>query len=508
MRTVIIGAGVGGLATAIRLAAAGHAVTVLERHQRVGGRANQICADGYRFDTGPSLLLMPDVYQELFASAGRKLEDYVKLLPMEPNYRVHFADGAWFDASRDLGRMARQVDAIEPGAGSRIEPFLRNAAYKYRIARRQFVGRNFRHLFQFLTLTNLYYLVRTGALANLFRTTRRYFRDERLRLAFTFQTMYLGISPLDAPAIYALLPYTELVEGIWYPEGGIYRFIEAMERLAGELGAEVRTRTEVTALEFDGDRVAGVRLADGSVLAADVVVANADLPGAYHRFVPERLRPDYSNRRLRGMRYTASAYMLYLGVDRVYDQLRHHNVFFNDDFRANFDAIFRTRRLPDEPSLYIAAPGRTDASVAPPGHDALMVLVPVPHLSRDGVDWEREEPAFRAHIYERLERLGLTDLRNHVVVERTFTPRDWRDSYALTLGSAFGLGHDVLQVGYLRPNNRAKRLRNLYFVGASTVPGTGVPMVIIGARLVSERILREQRAACGPKLAEHQHEQH
>jgi phytoene desaturase len=183
--------------------------------------------------------------------------------------------------------------------------------------------------------------------------------------------------------------------------------------------------------------------------------------------------------------------MLYLGVDRVYEHLQHHNVFFTSDFRANFDAIFRTRRLPAEPSLYIAAPGRTDPSVAPPGHDALMVLVPVPHLARDGVDWEREEPAFRERLYNQLERLGLKDLRKHIRVERSFSPIDWRDTYSLTAGAAFGLGHDFRQVGYLRPGNRAKKLPNLYFVGASTVPGTGVPMVIIGSRLVTERILHE-----------------
>ena len=497
MKTAIIGGGVGGLATAVRLAAAGHDVTVLERNATVGGRANELRVNGYRFDTGPTLLLMPDVYRELFAAAGRRLEDYVDLLPMEPNYRVHFADGDWFDASRDLARMAPLVDRIERGAGARIPAFLEDAGYKYRIARERFVGRNFLHPLQFITPANLYYLLRTGALANLFRATRRYFRDERLRLAFTFQTMYLGISPLDAPAIYALLPYTELVEGIWYPRGGVYRLIEAMRRLAEELGVDVRTGAEVTALRLDGRHVRGVTLADGTTLDADAVVANADLPGAYRRFVPEPLRPDFTDRRLRRLRYTASAYMLYLGVDRVYDQLQHHNVYFNDDFRANFDAIFRTRRLPAEPSLYIAAPGRTDPSVAPPGHDALMVLVPVPHLARNGVDWARAEPCFRRQVYERLEALGLEGLRRHVIVERTFTPVDWRDGYALTAGAAFGLGHDFLQVGYLRPNNRARTLRNLYFVGASTVPGTGVPMVIIGSRLVTERILREQGDGAG-----------
>lgn len=492
MKTAIIGGGVGGLATAIRLAHAGHDVALFERAATVGGRANELNVEGFRFDTGPTLLLMPDVYQELFASAGRRVEEYLDLMPMEPNYRVHFADGAWFEASRELARMAPQLDQIEPGAGGRVAAFLDDAGYKYRIARQRFVGRNFRHLFEFLTPANLVYLIRTGALANLFRTTRRYFRDERLRLAFTFQTMYLGISPLDAPAIYALLPYTELVEGIWYPRGGIYRLVEAMRDLAEELGAEIRTEAEVSSLVIDRDRVQGVTLAGGETIAADVVVANADLPGSYHRFVPERLRPDFPDRRLRRLRYTASAYMLYLGVDRVYEQLRHHNVFFNHDFRANFDAIFRRRRLPDDPSLYIAAPSRSDPTVAPEGHDALMVLVPVPHLATGGVDWEREEPAFRQQLYVRLEGLGLTDLRRHVVVERRITPLDWRDRYALTAGAAFGLSHDFRQVGYLRPNNRAKSLRNLYFVGASTVPGTGVPMVIMGSRLVAERILREQ----------------
>jgi phytoene desaturase len=393
--------------------------------------------------------------------------------------------------------MARQVDAIEPGAGARIRPFLEDAGTKYRIAREKFVGRNFLHPFQFITPRNLFYLLRSEALANLFRRTGRYFHDERLRLAFTFQTMYLGISPLKAPAIYALLPYTELVEGIWYPRGGIYRLIEAMARLAGELGVAVRTECAVTGLTLVGERVTGVRLADDSRLSADLVISNVDLPAAYHRFVPERLRPDFTNRRLRRLRYTASAYMLYLGVDRVYPELAHHNVFFGEDFRADFDAIFTKRALPEQPSLYVAAPGRTDDTVAPPGHDALMVLVPVAHLAKDGIDWERDEPAFRERVYERLEASGLTDLRRHVVSEHVFTPLDWRDRYNLTLGAAFGLGHDFLQVGYLRPNNRAKKLKNLYFVGASTVPGTGVPMVIIGSRLVTERILGEHGDGSG-----------
>lgn len=492
-RTVIIGGGVGGLATAIRLATAGRHVTLLEKNATLGGRANTWEAGGFRFDTGPTLLLMPDVYAELFASAGRRLSDYVELVQVSPNYRITFADGAAFDATPDLAALARDLNGIQPGAGDRLAAFVADAGYKYRVARERFINRNFTSPRHFITPRNLLELIRTGALRNLFRHAGRYFADERLRLAMTFQTMYLGISPLDAPAIYALLPYTELAEGIWYPRGGIYKLVEGMERLARELGVSIETDAEVTALDISGATVHGVRLADGSLLAADEVVANTDLPAAYQRFVPERLRPDFPDRRLERLRYTASAYMLYLGVNRRYEHLRHHNVYLASDFRANFDAIFRDYTLPKQPSLYIHAPARTDPTVAPNGCDALYVLVPVPHLGRGPVDWRRDEPAFRARVLDRLEQVGLCGLQQAITVSRAATPLDWQAQYHLAKGSAFGLGHDFMQVGYLRPGNRAKRLHNLYFVGASTVPGTGVPLVIMGSKLVTERILADRR---------------
>ncbi len=493
MQTVVIGAGAGGLATAIRLQASGHQVTVLERNATVGGRANTWESDGYRFDTGPSLLLMPDVYHELFRAAGRRLDDYLELLQITPNYRIRFDDGTCFDATPDAACLGHALDRIEPGAGGRLPAFMKDAGYKYAVARERFIGRNFTHLGQFATPRNLVELVRTGALRNLFTYAGRYFRDERLRLALTFQSMYLGISPLDAPAIYALLPYTELAEGIWFPRGGIYQLIVAMRRLAEELGVEVRTGAEVTGLNISGGRVRGVCLAGGSVTTADVVVANADLPYAYRALVPEALRPDFTDRKLAGMRYTASAYMLYLGVNRRYDGLLHHNVFLAGDFRANFASIFKTHTLPECPSLYVNAPARTDPSFAPPGCDALYVLVPVPHMQHGSIDWTRDEPAFRERVLDRLEALGMTQIRRHIIVQRAVTPVDWKQTYNLEYGSAFGLGHDFMQVGYMRPQNRAKRIRNLYFVGASTVPGTGVPLVIMGSRLVTERILREQQ---------------
>jgi phytoene desaturase len=492
MRIVIIGGGIGGLATAVRLQHAGHRVLVLEKNDALGGRCNQIRVDGFSFDTGPTLLLMKDVVEELFRSAGRDANDYLHLRRMPVNYRITFADGSVLDATPDHEAMALQLECFEPGAGERYDGFLRSAGLNYRVARERFVERNFYNLFQFATPINLYYLLRTGALRPLFKQTRRYFRDERLRLALTFQTMYLGNSPLDAPSIYSLLPYTELEEGIWFPEGGMYELVQQIARLARELGVEIRTGCEVTSLCLRQQQVTGVRTRGGEEFDADLVVANTDLPQAYRDLLPAELRPEMSDARLERLRYTPSAYLLFLGSDRIYPQLLHHNVFLAGDFRCNFAEIFDERVLPSDPSLYVAAPCRSDASLAPAGMENLYVLVPVPHLS-DDIDWQRDEPAFRERVYAKLESLGLDDLRKHVRVERSMTPLDMAARYNLARGSAFGLSHDFRQVGFFRPANRSRLIKNLYFVGASTVPGTGIPMVILGSRLVSERIEREQK---------------
>lgn len=492
MRIVIIGGGIGGLATAVRLQSAGHRVLLLEKNETLGGRCNQLQVDGFTFDTGPTLLLMKDVVEELFQSAGREARDYLRFRRMDVNYRITFADGSVLDATPDHDAMAAQLERFEAGAGSRYDGFMRAAGLNYRVARERFVERNFYNLFQFATPINLYYLLRTGALRPLFKQVRRYFSDDRLRLALTFQTMYLGNSPLDAPSIYSLLPYTELEEGIWFPEGGMYELTTQIARLAQELGAEIRIGCEVTALSLSGAHVSGVRLASGEEVDADLVVANEDLPQAYRDFLPEALRPEMSDARLQRLHYTPSGYLMFLGSDRIYPQLLHHNVFLSGDFRRNFAEIFDEGVLPSDPSLYVAAPTRSDPSLAPPGKESLYVLVPVPHLG-EHIDWTRDEPAFRERVYAKLEALGLTDLRRHVCVEHTMTPLDMASRYNLARGSAFGLAHDFNQVGYFRPANRARRVKNLYFVGASTVPGTGIPMVILGSRLVSERIEREQK---------------
>ncbi|MGH7750140.1 MAG: phytoene desaturase family protein, partial [Candidatus Dormibacteria bacterium] len=352
-RAVVVGAGLGGLATALRLRHLGYAVTVLERNARCGGRCDTWSDGGFTFDTGPTILLMRDVLERLFADCGRHLDDHLDLVRLQPNYRITFADGARLTVTSDLQRLREGLEAFEPGAGDAYLRFLSDAAYKYRVSRERFVERNFLHLGQFLSPGNLPRLFDTGALRRLGGHAARYFKDPRLQIAFTFQSMYLGLAPRDAPAVYALLPYTELAEGIWYPRGGMYRIVVALLEVLERDGVEVRTGAEVTRIEHRGGRATGVELATGGRLDADIVVCNADLPWAYEHLLDESVRAPYGNGRLERLRYGSSTLMLYMGMRAVTPDLLHHNVYIGADPNAHFDDIFRHPAVPTDPALYV-----------------------------------------------------------------------------------------------------------------------------------------------------------
>jgi phytoene desaturase len=479
----------GSLAAAIRLGAMGFDVEVFEKNDRLGGRMGRLEENGFTFDTGPSLLLMTDTYRELFNFAGRDLDAYVRLIPLDGQYRVNFGDGDSLTMRRTLPELIKELERIEPGVTPRFYRFLEDACRKYRLGRREFVERDFEGARDFFGLRNLRLLLRTRALNNYYRSVSKFFRTEKLRQAFSLQTMYLGLSPFRAPAVYSLLPYAELAEdGLWFPEGGMYALIEAMERLATELGARFHLGSPVEEVVVTKGRARGVRV-DGDEIEADAVLVGADLPYAYRELLAGSADGDFKLRRREKLEYTASAFMLYLGIDRRLKGMLHHNFYLSKHYRENFEAIFRDCRLPDDPSFYAVVPSRTEPGMAPAGMESLFVLVPVPHLGGK-VDWERDGAAFKERVYELLrERCGVE--REQVVFEKERTPLDWRADYNLEEGAAFGIGHGILQVGYFRPPMVSKSVNKLYFVGASTRPGTGVPLVTIGARLVADRIKRE-----------------
>lgn len=485
---LVIGAGLGGIATAARLARAGFNVKVLEKNEAPGGRCSQIIRDGHRFDIGPTLLLMPEIFAETYTALGERMEDHLELRRIDPTYQLRFEDGAQLALTSNLNTMQAQLEAIEPGSFGGLLRYLVEGQEAYHLCLQRFVGRNFYHLLDYFSLQNLPLLFKLKALVKHYDNIGHYFQDPHLKAAFTFQNMYLGLSPFDAPATYSLVQYTELADGVWFPIGGMYRVIESLVWLAEAQGVQFLYNTPVQRIVVDGNHATGVVLQDGSLLRADVIVANADLPYVYSHLLPNRAEANH----LEHLKYTCSAIMFYWGVDTVYPQLGTHNVFLAGDYRASFDRIFNDHLLPDEPSFYVHAPARTDPSAAPDGEDTLMVLVPAGHLDADSAqDWGALQARARSAVMHRLAGAGIVDLEKHVKFEVSYTPCDWLSIYNLAKGAAFGLSHNFMQVGYLRPQNRDRRYGNLYFVGSSTHPGTGLPMVLLSARLTTERILKE-----------------
>ncbi|MCX7671225.1 MAG: phytoene desaturase family protein, partial [Anaerolineae bacterium] len=469
---IVIGAGIGGITAAARLARAGYAVTVIEKNDRPGGRCDQITRAGHRFDVGPTLFLMPEVFAETYAALGQRMADHLDLRRIDPTYRITFDDGTRLTLTADIRQMQAQLEAIEPGSFNGFLRYLVEGNRHYRLSLEKFVGRNFYSLWDYFSPANLPLLLQLKALRRHYDNVGNYFTHPHLKAAFTFQNMYLGLSPYDAPATYSLLQYTELADGVWFPIGGMYRVIESLAQIAASLGVRFIYNAPARQIEVVGDRATAVLLEDGRRLEADLIVANADLPYVYDRLLPDRPPAE----RLARLKYTCSTLMFYWGVDKVYTQLGTHNVFLAGDYRASFDRIFKDHTLPDEPSLYVHAPARVDASAAPPGHDTLMVLVPVGHLD-DTIpqDWDALRDRARAATFARLAAIGADDIAQHIKFEISYTAHDWQQRYNLAKGAAFGLSHDFWQVGYLRPHNRHDRYRNLYFVGASTHPGTGLP---------------------------------
>ncbi len=484
-KILVVGAGVGGLSAAARLSKAGFQVEVIEKGAGPGGRCGSLQINGFRFDTGPTLLLMPEVLEEIFAAVGRNMTDYLTLQRCDPNYRLHFRDGSHMTFTTELTQMAKELERIEPGAFRRYLEFLALGRDQYKVSLERFVGRNFDSAWQMFSPSNLREVLRIRAHKKMYAEVGRYFSDDRLRAAMTFQTMYLGISPFEAPAVYGLLPFTELAVGIWFPKGGMYALPLALEKLCRDLGVQFRYRTSVSRIDADGGQVRGVSLQDGTRISADAVVCNADLPWAYKNLID----PKVSQLPREGkLKYTSSAFMMYWGTRKKYPGLLHHNVVFGANYQGAFDDIFTQLVVPNDPAFYVNAPAHTEPSMAPEGKDSIYVLVPVPNRQAK-IDWKVEGPRVREKVLDRMADLGHADLRQNIEVEKHFTPDDYELTLNLERGSAFGLSHNFLQVGPFRPANVDPNIQGLFFVGASTQPGTGLPMVMLSAKLVTERVV-------------------
>ncbi|UCF61829.1 MAG: phytoene desaturase [Anaerolineaceae bacterium] len=487
---LVIGAGIGGITTAARLAQQGFQVTVLEKCGQPGGRCGRLVQDGHVFDTGSTLFLMPEFYTRTFTELGERIEDHLDLIRVDPTYHIHFHDGATLALTSDLNAMQAQLEAIEPGSFGGFLRYLNEGYHHYKLSIPNFVDRDFRSLFEFLSPKNLLLFLRLKVLEKHYDRMSKYFRDPRLKIAFTFQNMYMGLSPYEAPAIFSLMQYSEFADGIWFPMGGMYSVIEALTEIAEKRGVTFQYDSPVTQIEVDGRMATGVTLDGGRKLQADIVVANSDLPYVYKELLPD----DGTTSRLERKKYGCSTLMFYWGVDKQYPQLGPHNLFFAENLRQSFAPIFEDSAIPNDPHFYVYAPTRVDPSLAPDGQDTLVVAIPVGCVSDlEPKDWTPTLRQMRKAVLQRLNEIGITDLGDHIKFEMNCTPHDWHRRFNLVKGSTHGLSHNLMQLGYFRPQNRHNRYRNLYFVGSSTHPGTGLPTVLVSARLVTERILQEAK---------------
>ena len=483
----VIGAGPGGLATAMQLAAGGARVTVFEKDAVVGGRTRTMAAEGYRFDLGPTFFLYPRILKEIFRSCGAELEHEVELIRLDPQYRVIFeGEGApaVLDATPDMARMAEQIRAIAPADVAGLELFMTENRVKLE-AFRPILENPILSPADLFSVPMLKGLMRLRPHLSVDQDLRKYFADPRIRLAFSFQTKYLGMSPFKCPALFTILSFLEYEHGVFHVRGGLGCVSEAMARVARRLGVEFRMETAVDRIAFAGKRAIGVEVA-GQHIAADAVVMNADFAHAMPRLVPPALRRKWSDQKIDRANYSCSTFMLYLGIEGECPAIQHHNVLLSREYMENIAQIERGV-IPQVPSLYLHNPSATDPSMAPPGHTALYLLVPVPNL-RFGLDWQKEIAPFREIALDRIQALGVPDIRARIRYEKIVTPQGWQDDYAVGYGATFNLSHEIGQMLHWRPGNRFQNTEGLYLVGGGTHPGSGLPVIYEGARITTRLV--------------------
>lgn len=493
---IVIGAGIAGIATATHLAKQGLKVTVFEKNNNPGGRCDRIVREGHHFDTGPTLLVMPLVFEAEFAALGASLHDMLDLQQVDPSYHLIFDDNSTLELTTDMHRMQEQLERIEPGSFQGYLRYLDEGYRHYQLGIDRLVNRDFRKATDFFSPGNIPLLYQVKPFTKHYDNMSNYFDHPRLRSAFTFQDVYMGLSPFEAPATFSLMQYTELAHGVWYPRGGMFRVVEVLVELAEAAGVNFEIDVEVAQIIVKESKATGVLLEDGTIQDADAIVANCDLPYVYQKLLPS----DGMGEKLNRKRYSCSTISFFWGVDKQYPELPPHTLFLADDYRDNFDSIMNDLTIPNNPSLYIHAPTRLDASMAPPGEDTIIGVVPVGHLNENGhQDWRQIRQRARSAIFDRLSRLGIHDLEEHIKFEMNYTPLSWRQRYNLVKGATHGLGHNIMQLGYMRPRNRHAKYHNLYFAGASTHPGTGVPTVLVSARHTATRLLDDCGLPVPPK---------
>lgn len=486
---LIVGGGIGGLSAAIHLAVAGKRVLILEQNAAVGGKMSEWTTQGFRWDTGPSVITMRHVFEDLFNATGRRLEDYLTLLPVEPLTRYFFPDGTLLDFTRDLPALLKQIEQIDERDVEGFLKYLSYVARLHRITGPVFIYDQPPHPGSLLKV-HPGDMLHVDAWRSMDRAIRSHVRSPQLRQLLGRFATYVGASPYRAPATLNVIAHVELNGGVWYPKGGIYAIARAMERLAVELGVEIQTGARIDHILVKDKRATGVALADGHTISGDAVIANVDVATVYEHLLPRSPQTTERLAKLSRIEPSCSGFILMLGVEGEHPQLAHHNIFFSRDYPGEFRDIFERRRPPNDPTIYVAITSKTDPDHAPAGHENWFVLVNAPARTAD-FDWAEAQHRYREVVLERLRDYGL-DIRRSIRVERILTPADLERMTGARRGALYGSSSNNPLAAFLRPQNQDPHIGNLYYAGGTTHPGGGVPMVTLSGKLAAKLILKKQ----------------
>ncbi len=493
---VIIGSGFGGLGSACLLAKSGYDVTVVEKNEACGGRASVFSKDGYTFDMGPSWYLMPDVFEQFFRLMGERVEDHLDLKKLSPSYRIFFKDvekngisPLVVDLTSDLEKDIPTFEQLEPGSGQQLRDYLASAAYQYTIAKDRFMYKNYDSILDFLNRDTMIEGRKLSVFQSMDRYVRRYFHSDEIQKIMQYTLVFLGSSPFNTPALYNIMSHIDFNMGVFYPMGGIYKIIEALVAIASKHGVTFRTNAPVAKILLENNHAIGVELESGEKILADIVISNADIHHTETALLPPEAR-EHSDAYWKKRVLAPSAFIMYLGIDGRIPELTHHNLLFSKDWKKNFGEIFDDPKWPTDPSMYVCAPSVTDPSVAPVDKENLFVLVPI----ASGLDYSDQDlETYGDQVLTTLEReMKIPNLRQRVEFKQFFCAKDFVSRYNSYQGTALGLAHTLMQTALFRPNNISKKVDNLYYVGANTNPGIGMPVCLISAELVWKRLMKDK----------------
>ena len=490
-KVIIIGAGVSGLASAIRLKSLGYDVIVYEKNELPGGRMYQIEEKGFKFDVGPTIVMMPDLYKEVFSLSGVLPEDYLELTLLNPLYTVYFSDKTKFDVSSNLTELIKQLESISEKDAEGYLRYLSDVYKRYHIAKHAFLDISYRKPSEFFNFKSLISLLKLRTLSSAYASISRFVENDHLRKALSFQTLYIGVSPFSGPSIYTIIPMIELLYGIWYIKGGMYQMAKAMEKRLIEMGGNIYYNHPVDEIIIEKGIAKGV-LTQGNQVFGDIILTNADFPWAVKNLIKnQKDKGKYQNRKIDLMSYSSSAFILYFGMNKKYNT-HVHAIRFAQDFEKNIQDLFKST-VPVDPSFYMYSPSQIDSSVAPSGKELIYVLVPTPSLHQNHLSWdEKMTQDYRNHIVKLIEEIpGFEDFEAHIEVEKVMTPLTFKTMFNLENGATFGLRPSISQSVYFRPQATFKKVKNLYFTGSSTHPGAGVPIVLMSSKLAVESIVKD-----------------